>query len=116
MSLLENMPHLMTVKKRTYVNDAYGGNDETPVNQSINNRCWVQNASFQDILEFEKRDERVTHRVLMPTDLSLTPGLVIVPEDGPFQDLELVVRAYTERTAGLGWMFTAFCEEENNQQ
>lgn len=115
MSLLDNLPHTATINRPRYKQDAYMADTEVLVPLRTGVSCWVQNASSAEILEYQRRDQRITHRVLFAADPSLRPGDVLVPDNGPFAGAELTVEAITERTAGLGWMWTAMTREDTNE-
>lgn len=124
MSLLDNMPHEASLGRYSAQGspDGLGAPVETFAllsATSIEKSCWVQNAGQRDLLQFGKRTGQLTHVVMFPEDVDLKIGQVVrVTKDdsGSFLGLDLVVRWYTERTAGFGLMFKAFCEEEHNRR
>jgi hypothetical protein len=117
MTLLDNMPHTVTTSRKYYERDELGGNITKFSTLAADVSAWVQNASMSEIQEFEKRDERVTHKVFFAPDHDLRPGDKISVTVGPsFVDVELHYRASTERSAGMGVLFTAMCEQDNNVQ
>lgn len=116
MSLLQNLPHLLDQYRTSNANDSLGAPVETDVAVATDVSCWVQNASAREVMEFQKADQRVTHKVLFAVDPSVRVDDTLIPSSGPFTGKELTVRAFVERTAGLGWMWVAYCEEERNEQ
>ena len=120
MSLLDNFPHKCKVYRATMTRTpgsmanrtAYDpapvfGNDE-PL------ECWVQNASSAEIVEWEKRNESITHRVSFRSEVAIELSDKIRITDGPgFVNKLLTVRVKPlDRTAGFGIAYTAFCEIE----
>lgn len=117
MSLLDSMPHVGRHDRLRYEQDPLGGNIDAPVQRAAELSCWVQNASFREIEEFQKRDQVITHKVFFPTDPNMRPGDTLTITGGPsFVGRELHFRAFTDRSAGLGVVFAGFFEEENNLQ
>jgi len=116
MSLLNNFPHTCKQKRKRLVRQPLGGSLESDVTITRDLRCWVQNASSSDVAEFQKRDQDVTHKVFFTQDHSLRPEDVLVPDNGPFADKRLIVRASTERSAGTSIVWAAYCEEQRNEQ
>jgi hypothetical protein len=115
-SILDNLPHTASHIRQSQANDAYGAPLKTDSTQEDNLSVWIQNASFKEITEFEKDDIKVTHKALY-TDSSydFRAGDVLVAATAPFASHRFFVRAHTERTAGLGWMFVVFLERERNE-
>lgn len=115
MTLLENLPHTVSHSRKKYSRDEYLGNITETESLATGVSAWVQNASYRDIQEFAKMDQVVTHRVMYASDPDIRPGDVITVTAGPsFVDKELNFRSMTDRSAGLGVMFTVMAEEENN--
>ena len=117
MSLLDQFPHTVTHKRYEYEQDEYGGNlqEETTVTSGV--RAWVQNASMAEIQEYEKQDQKITHKVFIITDPGLRPGDVLVVTSGPsFVGKTLHHKVATDRSAGLGKFIASMCEESNNLQ
>ena len=117
MSLLDNMPHTVRHERNTYTRDEQGAETEAPEIITAAVEAWVQNATRSEITEFEKRDERVTHKVFFNADQDLRPGDYLVVTAGPSHVGErLKFQAYSDRSAGLGVLFGAMCELETNER
>lgn len=114
MSLLdsENMPHRVTHLRRTH--DRGAGqiatlHSTTTVASGL--AAWIQNASMAEINEFAKRDMRITNRVNLNADPNAQPGDYFSVTSGPSMVGDMLkLQAIEDRTAGLGKMFTAWCE------
>lgn len=121
MTLLERMPHQVRIDRFRYETDELGGNIETPVAIASGVEAWVQNAGMNEISEYQKRDERVTHKVFFPTEPPLRVGdritvTATTAADGVMAGLELKFLARSDRSAGLGVLYAAMCVEENNER
>ena len=115
MSLLDSLPHTVTHKRRKYSNDEYIGNKVEETTLSTGVKAWVQNANMSEVLEYQKRDQRITHKVFYSSEPSIRPGDIIRVTAGPsFVGKELNFQSMTDRSAGLGVLFKAVCDEENN--
>ncbi len=111
MTLLNNMPHLVTHQVRSTTRNELLGHDETfPTNVATDVPAWVQTASEAEIDEFEKRGFRVTHKVYYPTDPGLTEANQIL-----FGTKRLEFRAIADRSAGLGILFKIMAEEKSTR-
>lgn len=116
MTLLNNFPHECEVYRTRFERKAgqignveiqylHLGGDDTPL------VCWVQNASSTEILEFQKRDCNITHRVSFRTEADVDLSDKVLVTKGPFLGKYFTVRTRpVERTAGYGLAWTAFCE------
>lgn len=118
MSLLDNAPHGCQVHRMAFTRTPGGaGNLEIPaiiLGSPTPVPCWVQNASHEEILEWEKRGQSVTHRCSFfraRPALQLGDEIHIVSGPGHTGSL-LKFIALAERTAGFGLAYTAYCEIE----
>lgn len=125
-SMLDNPPHTCEVYRMTFTRTPGGlGNVETParvlggdVDDPL--RCWVQNASSAEILQWAKRDWNVTHRVSFfhsKPDLRLGDEIRILTGPTKYSSdahvgALLKFLGLVERTAGYGIAFVAYCEIE----
>lgn len=113
MTLLDQMPHRIRHDRPTYERDDLLGDTQTLVQQAANVKSWVQNASMVEINEFQRRNERVTHKVFFPADPGLQVGDILTVTSGPsFVGIVLKFQADSDRSAGLGVLYAAMCEEE----
>lgn len=117
MSLLENLPHTVRHERSTYARDAVGADTEARITITASVEAWVQNASRAEVEEFDKRDERVTHKVFFNSNPSPRVGDHFVVTAGPSHIGEdLKFQADSDRSAGLGVLFGALCELESNER
>ena len=116
MSLLDNLPHKCSIDRPRHVNDIYGANREEDALVATGTACWAQNASQNEITEFQKRDKSVTHKVFFIDNPPLRVGdhITITTAEAGMLGLVLKFQAAADRSAGLGVLFGAMCEEENN--
>jgi hypothetical protein len=115
MTLLDNLPHTVSHYRKMYEQDEYLGNTTGTTALATDVKAWVQNANMRDVAEYQKEDETITHKVLYASNPSLRPGDTIVVTAGPsFVGVTMNYKTSTDRSAGLGWLFTAMCEQENN--
>ena len=117
MTLLDSLPHTVTHSRRTYANDEYLGTPKASTDIATDVSAWVQNASYGEVIEYQKKDQRITHKVFYASDPSIRPGDIVTVTAGPsFVGRELNFKATTDRSAGLGVLFGVMCEEENNER
>ena len=106
MSLLENLPHKVTIQTRAVTEDAVLGDSETFSNTKTNVKAWGQTASQQDIVLFAQRGFVVTHRVYFSTNEALTEANRIL-----YGSKKLDFRSYADASAGAGILYKVMCEE-----
>jgi len=120
MSLFERFPHTCVIYRQQFVRTpgnvgnveipsvVFGDDDDNPL------VCWVQNASSNEIIQWEKRDTIVTHRCNFLTELAIELGDEIRITAGPaFVSNLFSVRTHpVDRTAGFGLFYTAMVEIE----
>ena len=115
MSLLDNLPHTVDHYRKRYERDEYIGNTSTPVSIATGVQAWVQNASMSEVDEFQKLDQRVTHKVFYSADPGIRPGdRIVVTAGTSFCGKTFDFRAMTDRSAGMGILFGVMVEEERN--
>ena len=115
-NLIGNLPHTVTHTRPQYEQDELGGMlpKQTAVTAGI--ACWVQNASQREVLEFQKNDQEISHKVFFATKADIRPGDEITVTAGPsYVGLTLEhVSGPTDRSAGMGVLFAGFFIEDNN--
>lgn len=118
MTLLDNMPHRCRIDRLRHVSDSLNATLEEPVEVpgGADLACWVQNASRAEINEFQKRDQRVTHKVFFPAVPPLRVGdrITITTAEPDILGQVLKFQSAADRSAGLGVLFGAMCELETN--
>jgi hypothetical protein len=112
MSLLDDLPHRVRHERRVTVREVGKMSHVTTMHVvAASLSSWVQNASSREILEWQKRDQDVTHRVMFHVDPRAEIGDEFVVLSGPgFVGIRVVMLAITDRSAGLGVLYTAMCE------
>lgn len=115
MTLLDNMPH-----RATHVRPRYEEQDDLSDLAKLESvaagvECWVQNAGRNDVIEYGKRDQRVTHKVFFNGDPALRVGDRLTITSGPSHvGADLKFLAISDRSAGLGVLWGGMFEEETN--
>lgn len=116
MTLLDNLPHTVTIKRNKYANDEFGGTVKTKYAKATGVSAWVQNASQREIDEYQRQGQEITHRVYFASDPALIPGDYIEVTAGPsFVGREIEHRVHTDRSAGLGVLFVSLGREETDE-
>lgn len=116
MSLLNEFPHRCTIRGTRYDVGEYGASEPTKFVRNTDVECWVQNASTAETVRFDRRLDAVTHRVYFNADPGLLVGDEIYITSGPSHVTEtLTHRAYADRSAGLGLLWTSQCELETDE-
>lgn len=118
MSLIDQLPHRAAIRRTDYQQDEVGGTRRTSTVITTGVECWVQNAGMREVEQYAKMDTAITHKVFFATEVDLRPGDDLVVTGGPsFLGVVLDLRAGpTERSAGLGRLWAAMFEQENNLQ
>lgn len=111
MTLLDSMPHTVTLQRRTVTQDSLGGDRETWTNFDTLVEAWVQLASANSIIAFEKRGQQISHIVYFNEDPSLNEQCRIVYGSQVFDFV-----ATADRSAGLGVLFGAAVMEVTNRE
>jgi hypothetical protein len=115
MSLLEHFPHTLTFSHRTHTRGTIGGQMTTLTSFATAKEGWVQSASHREVTEFQKRDQKITHKVLLApadADLLTVDDVLTVTAGDTFVGKKYQVRSVGEASAGLGWVSTAYLTEE----
>jgi hypothetical protein len=121
MSILDNMPHTCRHQREAHSNDQYMGRTAAATTIATGLECFVQNASFTEIAEFQKIGQRITHKVFWRLYSEKRPGDLLnsfaMANGSTNNGLpgELKVRATTDRTVFREFAYCSFCEEEANE-
>lgn len=113
MSILDNLPHTISIKRRTRTRGDTGGTVDTftTVNASI--ACWHQPANSRETTQMQKRGIAVTDKFYFTEDPDVTARDTIVAEDSR----EFEVRStQPDASAGLGIVFKVLAEYVSNTQ
>lgn len=126
MSLLDadTLPHECTIRTLSHARgdaedeNPIGGDVPSTTNRVTSQPCWVQNATRDARIDFQRRDQRLTHTVFFGEDVACEVDEEIVPADGlndcPFAGKVLKVLDYGECTAGLAVGWKAICEQKED--
>jgi len=96
-SILDNLPHTCTAKRRARTSDSYGGSRDTYTTVFSDRACWVQQAGDSEIEEFRKRGVNITNKIYFVVDPELT-NEDVVEYDGDQYD----VQSFPEKDASAG--------------
>lgn len=107
MSILDALPHTVTIKIRTRTADSLGGSKDTFTVVSEDVACWRQLASDREIHEFDKRGISVTDKVYFTSDPGVGETHILM-----FGSDILEVRSYSapDASAGMGVVWRVMCE------
>lgn len=115
MSLLKRFPHRVSILRQSHVREA-GEIASRPVEEVVATdvHAWVQNASMREVVEWQKREQNVTHRVAFSQGKpDLVEGDYIRVDSGPaFVGDRYKFIALSERSAGLGKLWSSINEVE----
>ena len=82
MSILNNLPHLATAKRRTRTKDALGGTKDTFSTTLWSDRvCWRQPVSDTEAMDWMARGQKVTHKVYFVEDPGVDERCILVIGD-----------------------------------
>ncbi len=109
MSLLDNMPHLATAKRRKMTKDTMGGVKESfPTTVFSDRACWRQPASDREVSLWKKQSQEVTHKVYFAEDPVVDEGCILVIDD---VNMDVVSVSDPDASAGLGKCWRVFCRK-----
>ncbi len=105
MSLFDDLPHRFQIKRPRYVMDKLSGDDADYTVIKTDIPGWYQSASASEILEFQKRDMVVTHKIYIQSEQPARSGDILIALTGPYVGQVCAFTAQSECTAGLdvGW-------------
>ena len=114
MSLLDNMPHAVDIRRTTYDSDDLAGDYEKPTVAAYcaNEPAWVQSAGPTVVKDFKNRDQNVTHVVFLDNNPGLRLSDKITVLSGPYIDEVLIVRGFREVTAGMDLAWAIYAETD----
>ena len=105
-SLLDNLPHLATAKRRLRTSDGMGGYVDTYPTALFSGRaCWRMSATNQEVQWWQQRGQEVTERVYFAAEpeFGVEPseeaGVVLEIDGARF---DVVSTVHPDASAGLG--------------
>ncbi len=109
MSILQNLPHTATAKRRTRkAGTLGGGRDSFPTTLFTDRECWRQPASDSEITEFEKRGISVTNKIYFVTDPEVDERDILVIDGVNY---EVKSAADPDASVGLGVVYRVMVEK-----
>lgn len=119
MSLLENLPHLCKIARRTRQKevDGIGVAVDRYVVEQTNVSCWEQQASASEVNDWQKRGIAVSKKVFFTTNPNLAEDSLIVITNRYNQDiveaqqlvLDVVSFPDPDASAGFGILYKVMC-------
>ena len=104
MSIPDNLPHSVTLKRQIRRRGRYIGTNETLETVATGVKAFIQPKRQRDIKEFDRPSMVVTHEAYFATDYDIRPDWEVISEDdGKVYE----VRDYADATAGLGKFWKA---------
>ncbi len=108
MSLLDSLPHTAIAKRRTRTKGTLGGSKDSYDTVLFTDRaCWRQPASDSEVVEFQKRSQKITHKIYFATDPGLSDKDVLVIDD---DIMKIRSVSHPDASAGLGVVWRVFVE------
>ncbi len=114
MSLLDNLPHTATAKRRTRTKDTLAGaKDSFPITLFADRACWMQPLGASESTECQSRGITATHKVYFTADPGLDERCILV-----IQSITYDVKSVSspDCSAGLGVLWRATCEKWRTPQ
>lgn len=97
MGILDNLPHTCIGKRRVREQGTLAGGKDSFTTTFTDRACWRQPLSDSEILEFNKRDIEVSHKIFFTSDPGLDERDVIVIGSDVME-----VRAVSHQDASVG--------------
>ena len=108
MSILENLPHLATAKRRTRTKGSLGGSKDSYATVVFTDRaCWRQPASDNEVDGFQKRSIKVTHKIYFVADPELSDTDIIVMGA---ETMKVRSASHPDASAGMGVVWRVMVE------
>ena len=121
MGLLDQFPHRCTIRYRSRTKGTLGGAKDTWTNEQTNVKCWEQPAGDAEIMDYEKRGMRITHKVYFTTNPSISTNhqILITERSGITvaspSPLEVRSLALPDSSAGLGVLWKVMCDQTTSE-
>ena len=115
MPLLDNFPHLCTIRRRVRTKGTLGGSKDSFTDEQTDVPCWQQHASAKETVEYQKRGFESIRKIYFTSDPSVTTRhQVLVTEMGGVAvasplELDVLTEALPDASAGMGVVFKAMC-------
>jgi hypothetical protein len=111
MTLIDEMPHTCTAKRRTRTKSSDGlGYVDTYTTLFSARVCWRQNVSDKDIDAWKARSIGINSKVFFETDPELDENCILeFPSTGPYH-YEVRSAAEPDDSVGFGLLWRVMCE------
>ena len=76
--ILDHLPHTATAKRRTRTQDTLGSAKDSYTTVWSDRACWRQPVSDSERMEYEKRGQRVTHKIYFAADPELDEEYMLI--------------------------------------
>lgn len=120
-SLLDQLPHVCTIRYRTRSKGTLGGSKDSFTSQETGVRCWEQAAGDNEVLEYQKRGIRIARKVYFTSDPGVTERhqILVTSRNGTAVSspipLDVRSRAMPDASAGLGVLYRVMCDEHTGE-
>ncbi len=103
MSLLDNLPHTCTARRRKRESDSMGGSIDTfPTVVFADRACWRQPASDQEVAWWQQRSVDADCRCFFAEDPQLQENDVLIFADSPGYYWDVKSYSVPDESVGLG--------------
>lgn len=116
MSVLDNLPHECTIRRRTHTQGTLGKGKPSYVTEYTGVACWEQLASASEVRLYQKRGQSVSTVVYLLADYGLTTRheILITKRNGVAVSAPKVLQVTSvddpDATLGIGIVWKAGCE------
>jgi len=121
-SLLDNLPHRCTIRRRTRTKGTLGGSKDSQTNEQTNVECWEQNAGHNEVMDYEKRGMSISRKVYFASDPGVTSRheILITERNGTTisSPVALTVKseAIPDASAGMGVLYKVMCDRVTSSE
>ena len=121
--LFENLPHYVDVFRVSYTQDSTGSDVEavagTPY--AADEPAWVQALSSREQTIYQSRNQEVTHKIYIRSNVGLKLSDVLTAKNGdnvdcPYNGVRFKFIAFAEATAGIGILWKALVKVNQESQ
>jgi len=121
-SLLENLPHRCTIRRRVRSKGTLGGSKDSFTVEQTGVHCWEQKAGDSEITEFSKRGIRISRKVYFVNDPEVTERhqILITEKSGVVDSdptpLDVKSTPRPDADVGFGLLFRVFVDESTGEE
>jgi len=120
MSLLDNLPHKCTIRKRIHTLGSTGGNKQTYENVSTSVDCWEQAISASEKMEYKKRGVNASRYIYFssPVNLDETHQILITERFGVSVSspkvLDVVAETSPDASVGFDLLYQVLVDDRSS--